>query len=161
MVGLGMTLLWSAIPDAITLLIFLSFTKLAGQQLDIPTAFTAISILNLMRSPLTYLPAAIMGILQTFVSISRIETYLDEPEVPGWVSSLSDETNSSSSIDQKIGFENGTFKWNDNSTSAISEAEQKSFELQNINVVFPPGKLSLICTLFFLFSFDSWLRVAF
>lgn len=60
-----MGLLWTLVPDSITLLTFLTFTKLAHRDLTVPIAFVAVAVFNQVRAPLTYLPNGIMGVLQS------------------------------------------------------------------------------------------------
>ncbi|KAM0755443.1 P-loop containing nucleoside triphosphate hydrolase protein [Meredithblackwellia eburnea MCA 4105] len=165
--SMGMMLLWTLIPDAITLTAFFCFTKVAGQQLTIPIAFTSIALFQQVRMPLNNLPQGILGLLQTFVSIRRIEGFLHEPEIPEWVSSLGEIKKPASA--SRIGFDNASFKWASKegarsspsapspnvalSTSITSQApsreeqlslDDQEFQLENISLDFPMGALSLV-----------------
>lgn len=52
-------------------------------------------------------------ISQAYVSLKRIAEFLEEDEVPAWVSALKRKPANSESFDQtQIGFDNAEFKWN-------------------------------------------------
>lgn len=53
------------IPDAISLVAFFCFTKVAKRELTIPVAFTALALFNQIRMPLINLPQGIFGLLQS------------------------------------------------------------------------------------------------
>ncbi|KAL8292365.1 hypothetical protein RQP46_001831 [Phenoliferia psychrophenolica] len=69
------------IPDGITLVSFYCFTELAGRELTIPVAFTALALFQQVRQALTNVPQGIYGLLQARVSIERINAFLVEPFV--------------------------------------------------------------------------------
>lgn len=118
---------------------------------------------------MSMLPQSITQLLQTYVSIQRLEAFFDEPEVESWVSTLNDVP--SSSPEGKVAIINGTFRYQDittgSSTAAAaapaakptpdrpllaesetavegSDAGEQMFELRDINVEFPRGKLTLV-----------------
>ena len=93
------------------------------------------------------------------------------PAVPDWVSSLKRSPYARSTEITKIGFENATFRWNSGkqeestkdtpkakskgngngtassptvSQSSTANADEEVFELSNLNVNFPIGKLSVV-----------------
>ena len=68
----------------------------------------------------------------------RIESFLNEPEVPDWASTLKASVNP---VDQGIiGFVQATFNWeNSDSNSSAS-----LFSLGPLNITFPRGQLTLI-----------------
>lgn len=79
---------------------------------------------------------------QAYVSMQRIERYLEEEEVPEWVSAFSTSTASSRpDSDGTIGFSDATFEWQALPKSTPSE---EGFQLRNMNFLFPPGKISLV-----------------
>jgi ABC-type multidrug transport system fused ATPase/permease subunit len=102
-------------------------------------------------------------LLQSQVSVKRIQDFLAEDEVPDWVSSLKRHA-SSDEEPTKIGFENATLRWNSGNqpdttvkkTAAVSLGSSTSsgestaveeppvFSLSDLHVDFPLGKLSVI-----------------
>ncbi|EKM76533.1 hypothetical protein AGABI1DRAFT_122491 [Agaricus bisporus var. burnettii JB137-S8] len=108
-------LLWSCAPILVSITSFLVYV-MQGNQLTISTAFTAITLFNMLRLPLNILPQWIIQILQTGVAIKRISVYLDEEEVSGQVSSLKKDASPPSATtnsDEGLGFDNATFRWNE------------------------------------------------
>lgn len=102
------------------------------------------------------------------VSLDRIAAFLAEDEVTEQVSSLKTSGVVLAALDgddEGLGIENGSFKWNevedgvkddgdsatvidDSDTAVISNNDGQSryrrFELKDVNVMFPEGKLTLI-----------------
>src|SRR6185437_893217 len=111
---------------------------------------------------------AIPYFMQAKVSLDRIETFLNEPEVDDEISSLKKESstgNASSTEDAApLGLKKASFRWNsaDSAKSkepngkkrASSESETASttstdleavrFELRDLSVTFPQGKLTVV-----------------
>ena len=108
-------------------------------------------------------------ISQAYVSLKRIADFLEEDEVPAWVSSLKRTPAGSGTFgDVQIGFEHASFKWNtgvsatagadpkkkaDNLQPAttLNESEDATvqedflpFELTDLNLSFPIGKFTVI-----------------
>ncbi|BGP48208.1 hypothetical protein JCM10450v2_004080 [Rhodotorula kratochvilovae] len=156
--NLGINALWNFSPDLVMIVSIACFTLVAHQQLTVPVAFTALALFGMVRSPMTMLPTSITQLLQTWVSIQRLEQFFDDPEVDPWVSSLRPDTLALPAPDGakgEVGISHGTFKYHEkdaagsSSTAAAGtatpvEGEQK-FELSDVDVSFPEGKLSLVC----------------
>jgi hypothetical protein len=107
-------------------------------------------------------------VLQGRVAAERIATYLDEDEVDDNVSGLKTGYSQQSEQDfgKLLGISNGTFRWNeveqkdknadhgkspstatvdsDTVVDAESSDEDHRFELRDISVTFPEGKLSVV-----------------
>jgi len=103
------------------------------------------------------LPRFYTRLLKNWVSLKRIEDYLNEEEVPTFVSSLTNV--SADSTEGKIGFIDASFRWNagnkekeaskDKKKADVKPAlpvveeepvvEARVFELNNISFVFPLG----------------------
>lgn len=144
-----------------------------GHRLTVPIAFTAIQLFNMIRNPMNVIPVFGVQAVQTGVSLDRIDTFLEEDEVPNFVSSLMD-TEENHPEDERLGISRGYFQWNRSPKEAPKE-ESKSkaswwkfwkksapvsqiadiigenddsdasrFELQDINVIFPSGKLTVV-----------------
>ncbi|KAJ9111103.1 hypothetical protein QFC19_001302 [Naganishia cerealis] len=156
-------------PIFITLISFACFIFIAKGELTVSIAFTALSLFSMLRQPLNMIPAFTVLLLQTKVSLDRIDDFLKEDEVDDWVSSLkSKPALPTDELDTRIGFEKAVFKWH-----AATKAEQTSqnkpadgaseqtahptngngaeelpsieeFELGPMDFIFPHGKLSVI-----------------
>ena len=70
--------------------------------------------------------------IAAYVSIKRIQAFLNEDEVPEWASSLTKEKPGEKR--GEIGFENAVLQW----------TPGDPFELGPLNVKFPLGKVSLV-----------------
>lgn len=140
------TLLWQGSPILVTLITFWSFTKLEGQELTAPIAFTTITVFNELRFSLNILPELFIEWLQALISIRRIQNYLDEPEIDQPTEDLNQKPIS-------IGFDNATVGWSqENYTDEVTDednevttaAASSSFILKDLDFIFPNNQLSLI-----------------
>ncbi|KAJ7725660.1 hypothetical protein DFH07DRAFT_1002530 [Mycena maculata] len=139
--------LWISGPVFISVISFFTYVML-GHELTISKAFT------------------------TRICLNRIAVYLDEAEVTDQVSSLKKDRSASVSFeseDDRLGFENVSFKWNkvreapdakdnkDNKANATSEMDfiltadsdgtataDHKFELKGLSVIFPEGELTVV-----------------
>ncbi|KAL7748869.1 Transporter of the ATP-binding cassette (ABC) [Sorochytrium milnesiophthora] len=73
--------LYHIVPTLVTLLTFLTYTKLAGHQLDATKVFTSLSLFNTLRGPLWQLPDQIVRFFETRVSVMRVARYLAQPDM--------------------------------------------------------------------------------
>ncbi|KAH7311377.1 hypothetical protein B0I35DRAFT_488698 [Stachybotrys elegans] len=96
-------------------------------RLSPSVAFVSIGMFNSLEITLGSLPELLTWSLESLVSISRINEYMKEPEVK--------EVSQSSGIM----FEDTSIAWHDNGTPGTGR-----FRLQNMNLEFPLGKLSVI-----------------
>ncbi|KAF5366949.1 hypothetical protein D9757_010851 [Collybiopsis confluens] len=135
-VDTAISFIWTWMPSATALISFLSYTLIAKQRLTVSVAFTAIALFSQLQEPMTALPGQFFAMLHAYVSMQRIEHYLEEEEVPVWVSGLS--SSSFPESDGRIGFSDATFKWPKSSIS------NDNFRLGPLDVFFPKGKVSLI-----------------
>ncbi|GAA5956181.1 hypothetical protein JCM21900_006830 [Sporobolomyces salmonicolor] len=163
--NLNLNILWNFTPDLVMLISFACFTLIRGQELTVPVAFTSLALFALVRGPMATLPMSITGLLQTYVCIQRLEQFFEETEVDSWVSALREEAASSSSTSafRNIGITNGTFRYNEEAKAGdhaarsttgvgaalgvgqdLSGSQEPEFELKDISVAFPEGKLSLV-----------------
>ncbi|WVR08508.1 hypothetical protein IAU60_005563 [Kwoniella sp. DSM 27419] len=170
--GIWFSLLWSLAPIFVTLVAFFCYIVIEKRELTVSVAFTAISLFQMLRMPLNVIPTFVVMLLQAHVAVKRIEDFLEEDEVPDWVSSLKRSEHSSDDTPKKIGFENASFRWNTgkqskeaqptgksiaqgNSASSPQlgddanaidtlDAEEAYFTLSDLNVSFPVGKLSVV-----------------
>ncbi|XP_006926069.1 canalicular multispecific organic anion transporter 1 [Pteropus alecto] len=93
--------------------------------LDAEKAFTAISLFNILRYPMTILPMVISSVLQASVSIRRLEKYLGGDELD--TSAIRHDCN----FDTVVQFSEASFTWDQNSEATI----------QDVNLDVRPGQL--------------------
>ncbi|KAJ6599295.1 hypothetical protein DFH09DRAFT_1130673 [Mycena vulgaris] len=142
---------WMLLPLLISVSSFYVYVK-QGNQLTVATAFTALAVFNMLNVPLSAVPFTISHILQGGVALSRIAKFLDEDEVSAEVSALKSASREENGV-SGLGIENGTFKWNELESkdvktnpidSQLESSEETRFELQDISVLFPEGKLTCV-----------------
>ncbi|KAJ1954449.1 hypothetical protein EC988_002427, partial [Linderina pennispora] len=120
-----------------------------GGQLDGETTFTTIAVFKILQRSVSWLPSAASEAISVYVSLKRIEAYLDEEEVQP-VAERVDPQGSD------IGFDGAELVWHlaDESDSrreepqglldTSSDTSAQKFVLRNLNVRFPLGKLTVI-----------------
>lgn len=165
-ISMGMQAVWNTTPDLITLVSFTCFTKAMGRELTVPIAFTSLSLFTLARSPMNSLPSRISTIMQTVVSVQRLEAFFNEPEVEPWVTTLADGHSPAptSELEQhpdRVAIIDGHFRWQSATIDAdaahatlgeqtidtdtpTTAADDDSFELREVNLEFPRGQLTLL-----------------
>ncbi|KAJ6508827.1 hypothetical protein C8R45DRAFT_815212 [Mycena sanguinolenta] len=141
-------LTWMLLPISISISAFYVYIK-QGNYLTVATAFTALSIFNMLNLPLSIVPFMIG---QAGVALSRISKFLEEDEVSDEVSALKlQPAQEDDFVTSGLVIENGSFKWNelakDDQTKppeAETSIEETRFELRDISVSFPEGKLTCV-----------------
>ncbi|RIA87106.1 P-loop containing nucleoside triphosphate hydrolase protein [Glomus cerebriforme] len=132
-------LVWIVSPVLVTIASFYIFTKIQEHELTASIAFTSLSIFYELRFALNILPEVFMDGSQAYVSLKRIEKFLNEDEIAD--SGLESGENILGH-ESKISFEDATVTWNRLEEDIIEEQE---FKMKNLNLEFPIGKLSIIC----------------
>ncbi|KAF8154768.1 multidrug resistance-associated ABC transporter [Crassisporium funariophilum] len=134
--------IWNGSPILVTLVSFWHFTIVRQQPLTPSIAFTSIIVFNEMKFALSALPETFINMLQSFVSLRRIEKYLNGAEVDA-VPPLEEQS-------KTVAFQSCTVTWpqdratSSNAASAASTPRHK-FVLVDLTMNFPQGELSLIC----------------
>ncbi|KAE8542519.1 hypothetical protein D1P53_001298 [Cryptococcus gattii VGV] len=138
--------IWALTPVVVTVVSFLHYTLVRGQQLTPSIAFTSVAVFAELRYALNAIPETFIQALQGFVSCRRIEKYLCLDEVAAI------EENDGES---DIVLSSATFAWprdetaftNELAINAVSNVAtpKTAFTLADLNLRFPKGKLSLIC----------------
>lgn len=124
--------IWFITPTGITLLSFYCYTVVEGRTLTAPIAFTALSLFTLLRSPLDQLSDMTSFVIQSKVSLDRVDKFLGEEETTKY-----DQLDSKRSANSPhIGFKNASFSWN--------AASASDFKLRELNVAFEVGKLNVV-----------------
>ncbi|KAF9258418.1 hypothetical protein L218DRAFT_964491 [Marasmius fiardii PR-910] len=116
-------LLWMSAPILVSIVAFTTYV-LQGNELTVSTAFTAVALFGMIRTPLNVLPNVVVQILNTQVALERITTFLKEPEVDERVSMLKAEALATARVsgdrgtseeeqEAGLGFINATITWNE------------------------------------------------
>ncbi|KAK3382405.1 P-loop containing nucleoside triphosphate hydrolase protein [Lasiosphaeria ovina] len=92
-------------------------------------AFVSLGVFKALEVTLSVVPELTTDALDAWVSIKRIEEYLDSPEV-----------SVSSRVSDEVSFDNASVAW----PSDDKVDEEERFVLRNISVTFPKGELSVI-----------------
>ncbi|KAG6333895.1 hypothetical protein ID866_5197 [Astraeus odoratus] len=135
--------LWDGSPILVTIVAFWHFSVVRGQTLTPSIAFTSILVFNEMKFALNALPETFINMLQSFVSLRRIEKYLHAAEVTA-VPPLSLQT-------QTIALQNATITWpqdriqTGSATPSAASTPRNKFVLLDLALSFPEGELSLVC----------------
>uniref|UniRef100_A0A8C5LE61 ATP-binding cassette sub-family C member 10 n=1 Tax=Jaculus jaculus TaxID=51337 RepID=A0A8C5LE61_JACJA len=70
--------LWAALPVVVSIAIFITYV-LTGHQLTATKVFTALALVHMLILPLNNFPWVINGLLESRVSLDRIQGFLDLP----------------------------------------------------------------------------------
>lgn len=132
LVSVGGNFLSFLIPTFVTILSFGCYIFIQGKVLTTPVAFTSLSLFNLLRIPLDDLAYMLSFVIQSKVSLDRVNDFLDEPETTKY-EQLSEVRDADS---PEIGFQKASFAWD-----ASSESD---FKLRDLNVAFSKGNLNVI-----------------
>ncbi|KAF5323393.1 hypothetical protein D9611_005605 [Ephemerocybe angulata] len=139
-----MSFIWTWMPSATALTCFLCYTLIAGERLTVSKAFTSIALFSSLQGPMVSLPGQIFAMLHAYVSMQRIEAFLEENEVPSWACSLERDADTPTVAPptvQHTGFEGAKFEWD----RKPSESDEPSrFCLGPLDIVFPEGKLAIV-----------------
>ncbi|OAD06293.1 hypothetical protein MUCCIDRAFT_139417 [Mucor lusitanicus CBS 277.49] len=137
--GVLFSLVWQGAPILVTLVSFYVFTKVQGNELTAPIAFTVISIFSELRFALNVIPEIMIQSIQAYSSIKRIQKFLDEDEIESAV-----PQDPHQKVD--LSFDKATIGWKASNTSTLDDnnSTEDSFILKEITAKFPNDELSLI-----------------
>ncbi|KAJ1311227.1 hypothetical protein OPQ81_009727 [Rhizoctonia solani] len=116
-----------------------------GQTLSPSIAFTSLTVFNEMRFALNTLPETFINILQSLVSLRRIEKYLSATEVAD-IRSIQD-----TELEDSIKLVSATISWpqtrfgGPSSAPSVAPTPKARFTISDLSLEFPEGELSLIC----------------
>lgn len=132
---------WYASPIFITFLSFFCYTVIERKDLNAPIAFTSLSLFNVLRVPLDQLADMVTNVLQTKVSIDRVEEFLREEETEKYLQlKPSSEEDPDAPL---IGFRNAAFTWG-SKKQIKNKGMGSAFQLQDLNIRFEPEALNII-----------------
>ncbi|KAI1735926.1 ABC transporter [Xylaria scruposa] len=106
-------------------LTFFAYTYMAKQPLTVDTAFPALQLFTMMETSLKEIPNLVTVLLNAYVSLDRIESFMAEPNK---------EENDSNESTPNIEFQDATFAWPTNHQTV----------LKHLNLRFTTG-LSIVC----------------
>ncbi|KAI7906444.1 P-loop containing nucleoside triphosphate hydrolase protein [Cokeromyces recurvatus] len=126
---------WFFIPILIMVTTFYVYTQ--DNPLTASVAFTALALFNTFRAALDEFPLLMSFLIQSNVSIKRVEKFLAEDEVE-----LPTQRNAEASQSGVvIGFiNNASFSW-----ERPRDGDHAKAAIKNLNLNFPVGKLSIVC----------------
>ncbi|KAK4245344.1 P-loop containing nucleoside triphosphate hydrolase protein [Corynascus novoguineensis] len=119
---------WVTSPLLLAALSLAVYASIYG-SLAPSVAFVSLGVFESLEMTLSVVPELTTDLLDAWVSLDRIEQYLNSPELEA-TSKQSDE----------VAFENASIAWP--TDEVVDESER--FVLRNINVTFPKGELSVI-----------------
>ncbi|XP_026172192.1 canalicular multispecific organic anion transporter 2 isoform X2 [Mastacembelus armatus] len=121
------TMAWTSAPFLVALTTFAVYVTVdENNVLDAEKAFVSLSLFNILRFPLNMLPQVISSIVQTSISLKRIQGFLSHDELdPNSV----DKNNTAS--EYSVTVVNGKFTW----------AKEDPPVLHSINMMVPQGSL--------------------
>ena len=123
------TLMWSAAPVLVALASFATFVLIdENNVLDASTAFVSLTLFNLLRLPLTFLPMLVMMLVQSTVTIKRLNKFMNSDELD------KDAASHDEAMEDPIVIKNASFSWD-------RDAEPT---LKNINLRVKKGSLVAI-----------------
>jgi ABC-type multidrug transport system fused ATPase/permease subunit len=138
---------WFITPTTVCLVAFYCYTIFENKPLTTPIAFTSLSLFNLLRTPLDQFADMLSFVVQSKVSLDRIEKFLDEPESTKYEQLIFPRDENSPAV----GFQNATFSWSVNSSTDFKLRDLNiSFKKNQLNIVIGPtgsGKTSLLLAL--------------
>ncbi|KAH8698973.1 putative ABC bile acid transporter [Talaromyces proteolyticus] len=120
---------WIASP------ILLSATSLAvyallNGTLTPSVAFTAIGVFSNLEMTLSVIPELTTDLIDAYISMGRIERYLNSPEISAYTSDA-----------PNISFENASITW---PSDEEEQANDQRYVLRDLNVSFPKAELSVV-----------------
>ncbi|CAK9795197.1 Multidrug resistance-associated protein 1 [Anthophora quadrimaculata] len=124
----GTSFIWSFAPFLVSLASFATYVLIdENNRLNSVTAFVSLSLFNILRFPLSILPMMIGNIVQAYVSIKRINKFMNTEEL--------DPNNVQHDPSESFALliENGTFAWD------MENIEKPT--LKNINLQVEQGQL--------------------
>ncbi|KAI5478748.1 ATP-binding cassette transporter [Pseudohyphozyma bogoriensis] len=147
----GFNAIWSISPILCVLVSFWVFTsdRFMGRELTPSIAFASLAVWNELRFALNIIPELLVQAISCIVSLRRIEKYLNTENV-----SLDGTGVNATDDDQEtsIAFRDATVTWAKTEEKTDGEANGSgtttpgaTFQLQDINVEFPEGSMSLVC----------------
>jgi len=119
---------WVTSPILLSAISLAVYAAITG-SLAPSVAFVSLGVFKALEMTLSVVPELTTDLLDAWVSIKRIEQYLNSPEVE----KISKDA-------EEVAFDNASIAWP--ADEALDESER--FVLRNVNLTFPKGELSVI-----------------
>lgn len=132
--AVGFSLILLSAPIIQPILVFLTYINIQDQPLTASTAFTTVSLFNIMRFPFAFLPMGLLQYIQSKIALRRLEKYLQLPELTNYIESKPHPDNDSDektagSEKYSVTMKNASFSWTNRSANIkpidMSEAKKK------------------------------------
>ncbi|CCC69583.1 hypothetical protein NCAS_0C05930 [Naumovozyma castellii] len=120
---------WFVTPSIVTSASFAFYIYVQGEVLTTPVAFTALSLFTLLKTPLDQLSNMISFVIQSKVSLDRIQDFLGEQDTDKYNQLTIDK------LGNRIAFKNVTVTWDNG---------EEDFKLRDLNIEFKPGALNVV-----------------
>lgn len=125
----AVTVSWFFTPTLITGCTFGYMIFVQKQHLTTASAFTALSLFTMLRDPLDMVSDMCSYLIQSKISMQRIENFLNSDETEKYTQLTVDPKG------KRLAFENATITWDN---------EDNTFTLRDLNIEFKKGKLNVI-----------------
>ncbi|XP_062546115.1 multidrug resistance-associated protein 1 isoform X18 [Armigeres subalbatus] len=124
----GTSFIWSCAPFLVSLVTFATYVMVdENNVLNATTAFVSLALFNILRFPLSMLPMLISNMVQTSVSVKRINKFLNQEELNP------DNVTHDPKESCPLVIEDGVFSWGEDETT-----------LRNINIKVQKNELAAI-----------------
>ena len=120
--AIGFSLILLSAPIIQPILVFLTYIKIQNQPLTASTAFTTVSLFNIMRFPFAFLPMGLLQYIQSKIALRRLGKYLQLPELTEYVMSKPHpdavgDSEAPSSQKYSVTMKNSSFSWTNRSAN--------------------------------------------
>ncbi|KAL7420090.1 hypothetical protein Q5752_005055 [Cryptotrichosporon argae] len=132
--GTCAALLYGLAPIMVVLVAFAHYTLVAGHTLTPSVAFTSLAVFAEVQPALISLPREFASLLQQVLAARRIGAFLLSTDIEPLSASASTPLDPSADLRMR-----GTIAWD-----VTAERTPKGFALQDVDVTFPRGQLTLI-----------------
>ncbi|KAK9886056.1 hypothetical protein WA026_014839 [Henosepilachna vigintioctopunctata] len=138
-INAGTSFLWTCAPFLVSLVSFATYVTVdENNVLDASTAFVSITIFNILRIPMSLLPMIVSMTVQAYVSIKRIDKFMNLDELDP------DNVSHDPKEDACLVVENGTFSWGEEDTLKNIDVRLEKSTLTAVVGSVGAGKSSLI-----------------
>ncbi|CAO3612252.1 unnamed protein product [Mucor hiemalis] len=113
-------------PVLVTVSSFIWYTKVSGNELTASVAFVSITLFEMLRAPLIFIPESVNTFTEAHVSLKRITKYLMESEVTENLNNEPIEVPEGvnpQTVLARVGFEESVFQWHLEKVTAEEESD--------------------------------------
>uniref|UniRef100_A0A7S4A1R1 Uncharacterized protein n=1 Tax=Pelagomonas calceolata TaxID=35677 RepID=A0A7S4A1R1_9STRA len=137
----------NATPPIMGVATFVAMSWLLGKPIDAATGFTTLTLLENLRFVLMQAPSAATFIITGYVSLQRVESFLDAPDV--------DDKPSGDGVKRgEVRVEDAAFRWGGTADAAAateenpliteSDPNERGLTLRGVDLRMAPGTLTLV-----------------